>query len=555
MTMADKIDELELDISVTENQAAKKITQVSKAISQLTETLNNLKSVSGELDKLSRIKLPSSLKNVKNLKINYKLQTATIPQVSTPQTNNFNGIQTDNSAKTQLESVKGILDTITETSDAQAEVKVETEKTSDALKQNATDLQNVNKQQKKNNKETKQSATLWSKLTRSIVRIGFYRVVRTALNQITNGLKTGIDNLRSANDGLDDSMNRISASTTTLQNSLASLLTPLIQSFEPIFTRISDSIANVVNQINEAKAAMAGQSSYTKILTSDTEEYQKALEKTNGTLLEFDTFTTLNSKNSGYKGVIKSPVDMSKNEAEGILKTLDKVKETLANIVGLIGLIGITSLIGKISKLASALKTINNPLASIQIGVGSIVMGLTLMTSGIKDIVDAFKNGGSTLEKTSAILKTLAGALMITFGVIVMTKAAQTAKTIVGVVAGIATAAALITSAIATTKSAGKNIQSFAQGGSFNTADMFYANEDGRTELIASSNSGGGAVMNLDQWATVSETSFYNALARYGVAQNQKQSGFDMNSFGKMLAGNTGFIGEMNRRNTALNLR
>ena len=251
----DKIDELELDILVTENQAAKKITQISKAISQLTETLNGLKSVSGELDKLSKIRLPSSLKNVKNLKINYKLQTATMPQVQTPQANNFNGIQTGESVKTQLEAVKGVLQTVEETGEAQAEVKVETEKTNDAIKRNATDLRNVGKEQDKNNKKTKESATLWSKLTRSIVRIGFYRVIRTALNQIAKGFTQGIENLRSANDGLDDSLNRISASTTTLQNSMASLFVPIIQSVEPIFTRISDSIANVVNRINEAKAA------------------------------------------------------------------------------------------------------------------------------------------------------------------------------------------------------------------------------------------------------------------------------------------------------------
>lgn len=553
--MADKIDELQLDIQVTENQAAKKINQISKAISTLTETLTNLKSVSGELDKLAKIKLPSSLKNVKNLKINYKLQTATMPQVNVPQTTDFNGIQQGETLKTQLNAQQTLQMVTEEIANNQEKISEATIETSGAIKENATDLSNVGKEQQKNNKKTKESATLWSKLTRSIVRIGFYRVIRSALNQIAKGFTTGLDNLRSANDGLDDSMNRIGASMTTLHNSFASVLAPVIQSLEPVITRMADGLANVINRVNEAKAAMAGQSDYTKILTSDTEEYQKALEKANGALLEFDTFTTLNNKNSGYKGVIKAPVEMSTQEAKNVLQTLDKVKDTLKNIVGLIGLIGITSLIGKIGKLSESLKKVNTPLGKIKIGVGSIVAGLTLMVGGIVDIVNAFKNGGSTLEKTAAILKTVAGALMVAFGIIVMTKAASTAKTIVGVLAGVATASAIIVGAIATAKSAGSEIQAFANGGKFNTADMFYANENGRTELIASSNSGGGAVMNLDQWASVSETSFYNALSRYGVAQNQRQSGFDMNSFGKMIASNTGFIGEMNRRNSALNLK
>lgn len=553
--MADKIDELELDISVTENQAAKKITQISKAISQLTETLTGLKSVSGELDKLAKIKLPSSLKNVKNLKINYKLQTATMPQVPTPQSNNFNGVQTGDSVKTQLQSLKSVLQTVEETGEAQTEVKVETQKTNNAIKDNATDLAKVGKEQGKNNKKTKESATLWSKLTRSIVRIGFYRVIRTALNQIAKGFTEGIDNLRSADDELDNSLNRISASTTTLQNSFASLLSPLIKSVEPVFTRISDSIANVVNQINEAKAAMAGESKYTKILTSDTKEYQEALEKANGSLLEFDTFTTLGGKGGGYKGTIESSVEMSKEEATGILDTLEKVKETITNIAGAVALLGIASLIGKVGKLKTALKGLTTPLGSIKLGVSGILIGITLLVSGIRDTVSAFKEGGSAWEKAAGILKILAGALAVTFGILAMTKAAQTAKTVVGLVAGVALVGSIIAGAIASSKKAGTDIQSFATGGNFQTADMFYANEDGRTELIASNNSGGGAVMNLDQWAAVSETSFYNALARYGVAQNQRTGGVDMNSFGRALAGNNGFINEMNRRNASLNLR
>ena len=552
--MADKIDELELDISVTENQAAKKITQISKAISQLTETLTGLKSVSGELDKLAKIKLPSSLKNVKNLKINYKLQTATMPQVPATQ-GNFNGIQTGDSAKTQLESLKSVLKTVEETGEAQTEVKVETQKTNNAIKDNATDLAKVGNEQNKNNKKTKDSATLWSKLTRSIVRIGFYRVIRTALNQIAKGFTQGIDNLRSADDELDNSLNRISASTTTLQNSFASLLSPLIKSVEPVFTRISDSIANVVNRIEEAKAAMKGESKYTKILTSDTKEYQEALEKANGSLLEFDTFTTLGGQSGGYKGTIESPVEMSKEEATGILDTLEKVQETITNIAGAIALIGIASLIGKVGKLKTALKGLTTPLGSIKIGVSAILVGITLLVSGIKDTIDAFKNGGSAWEKAAGILKILAGALAVTFGILAMTKAAQTAKTVVGLVAGVALVGSIIAGAIASSKKAGTDIQSFATGGNFQTADMFYANEDGKTELIASNNSGGGAVMNLDQWAAVSETSFYNALARYGVAQNQKGNGVDMNSFGRAMANNSGFIAELNRKNASLNLR
>ena len=41
----------------------------------------------------------------------------------------------------------------------------------------------------------------------------------------------------------------------------------------------------------------------------------------------------------------------------------------------------------------------------------------------------------------------------------------------------------------------------------------------------------------------------------YGVAQNQRGNGFDMNSFGRAMANNSGFIAELNRKNASLNLR
>ena len=557
--MADKIDELELLITVTENQTAKKITKISEAISQLTDTLAGLNNVSSVLDKLNRIKIPSSLKNIKNLKIGYTLQTASLPQEVTKQ-NNFNNIQTGKSLKTQIEAVQTLRTKTEEVATAEEHVTSQIYKSLNVRKRASRNIfemfkqeKKLGEQQKNNNKRTKESTTLWSKLTRSIARIGFYRIVRTTLNLIAKGLVTGIQNIRSANEGLDNSLNRISASTTTLQNSMASMLAPLIQSFEPIFTRISDSIANVVNRVNEAKAAMSGQSNYTKILTSDTEEYQKALEKTNGSLLEFDTFTTLASKDKGYTGTIKAPVEMSTEEAGGILDGLNKIKQTITEIGIVIGAIAFGSLLSNLTKVSDKLKDFKNPLNSTKLGITSITVGIALLVSGIKDSIAAFRDGGSAWEKTSAILKTLAGALGVVFGILVMTKATTTAKTWVGVIAGIAAAGAIITGAISTAHNAGKSIQSFANGGSFQTADMFYANENGRTELVASSNSGGGAVMNIDQWATVSESSFYNALARYGAAKNN--GSFDTSSLGRSIAGDRGFINEMNRRNHSLNLK
>lgn len=61
----------------------------------------------------------------------------------------------------------------------------------------------------------------------------------------------------------------------------------------------------------------------------------------------------------------------------------------------------------------------------------------------------------------------------------------------------------------------------FANGGGFNSADLFYANENGQTELIASNNSGGGAVMNMEQLQSAITRGMLVAMASNETEQTQ----------------------------------
>ena len=60
--------------------------------------------------------------------------------------------------------------------------------------------------------------------------------------------------------------------------------------------------------------------------------------------------------------------------------------------------------------------------------------------------------------------------------------------------------------------------------------------------------------MNLEQWERVSYSSFYRALADYNAAKDNGGSGVNMNQLGRAVASNSGFISEMNRRNSGLKL-
>lgn len=536
--MADKIDELELDISVTENQAAKKINQISKAITTLTETLTNLKSVSGELDKLSKISLPKGLKNIKNLKINYKLQTATMPTAEKPQGTDFNGVQTGEAAKVQLKTL-GILKTKTEgVVKTQKRLENHINNTSKAYKRTSLNIskvfnqeKNLEKQQKKNNKETKQSASLWSKLTRSIVRVGFYRAVRTAINQISKAFIEGVKTYTQYDSATNKAMSNITNSFDQVKNTLGATAGMLLVQLEPVITRISDALVEFIDNINIVIAKMSGSNTYKKAIKQN-KDYADSLKETTGALLKFDTFTTLNTGKQAdaenpYEDVEIGELSKSQSVLQNIISSVLELKDvfnSIKNIVKNIFKYFQTENVQKIFKsMADQLR-----------GIFKIIEGLTLILVGDFDAAWAkIKDGFKQLFKGIVdYVKNLVKSVIDILNPANWFKSGKNSFNVTGSL----------------------KRKSFAQGGSFRTADMFYANEDGRTELIASSNSGGGAVMNLDQWATISETSFYNALSRYGVAQNQRQSGFDMNSFGKMMASNTGFISEMNRRN-ALNLR
>ena len=332
------------------------------------------------------------------------------------------------------------------------------------------------------------------------------------------------------------------------------MISPLIKSIEPIITRISDSIANFSNRINEAKAAMSGQSTYTKILTSDTEEYKKALEQTNGALLEFDTFTTQASKGKGYTGTIEANVSMSAEEGKNIFNQLQAIEGVLFSISGVIVTIIGLNLVKKITEISSVLKTAKknskefnqslekqkNISATLAVaGIGALVTGITSLIVNWGEMGTAAKVLVPTLAVLAGVITALVVGLKVAKG--------QWGKALA--IGAIVTGTGLtVGSQLATMK--------FANGGNYETGDFFMANENGNTELITSTNNGGGSVMNLSQWQQVSEMSFYNALSRYNAKQNGNDGGeVTLNELGTSIARNSSFRNEINRRNPSLNLR
>ena len=199
---------------------------------------------------------------------------------------------------------------------------------------------------------------------------------------------------------------------------------------------------------------------------------------------------------------------------------------------------------GAISKgLTSIVKTIK----SINIEMVAWVAGLVLLIAGIVDLVASWNDiNFEPWEKALTIIFSIIGGLV---GVYVALNALK-ATLPVAIAMGMALAGAV---ALIGTEVGKKSPKNYAFGGDYNSADLFYANENGQTELIASTNSGGGAVMNMQQL----ESAIYSGMVKAMASGENGESAIylDGNKVGTFIAGNNGFRSEANRRNTGLNWR
>ena len=381
----------------------------------------------------------------------------------------------------------------------------------------------------KPNKKDDKKATFLSKMFASIRRVAFYRVIRATLSGIVKAAAQGLENIRSVDTELDTSMSKMSQSFTSIKNSIASFIAPLVQTLEPVITKIADSLANWSNRINEAKAALSGQTTYTKILTSDSEEYKENLKEATGELLEFDKFSSL-SKDSQYTGTVESTVTMSKEEAQGTVKSLKMVEGALASIVGLVGAIfafkigsKIASAIKSLGGLSGAFGKVGKSLTNVfKSTKGLATVGFAALATGIISIIANWEQMGQTGKWLIPVITALATVITAIVVLIKMgTGQWVKALSIAGIVGGsVATIGSTLSAAIG-----------FKDGGVPKQGTYFYAGEAG-AEIVANTSGGKTGVTNITQF----KTAMVQALAEYGVAQRGRNSDTVLQINGKEFA-------------------
>lgn len=239
---------------------------------------------------------------------------------------------------------------------------------------------------------------------------------------------------------------------------------------------------------------------------------------------------------------------MSLEDAQSTLSLASTVTNVLLSVLTAIGATKLIKWIIDKKGLTEASKALSGITSTLGFfaGFASVLVGIYETIQGIFSIIN-WDETTTGLQKVADVARVVFGVIAAIAGVLAMIKAGTVAG---GILAGIAVAAT-IASIVSSIGSESERLKGFANGGSFNTADMFYANENGKTELVASTNSG-GAVMNMEQL----QSAIYNGMILAMADSGSKEITLkvDQNTLGRVVAQSAGFISETNRRNSGVEI-
>lgn len=377
----------------------------------------------------------------------------------------------------------------------------------------------------------------------AIKRVAVYRLIRGALKTITNAFKEGFSNLAQFSDEVNQKMSQLTSSFTIIKNSVAVTFLPLLNALAPTMQALAGNIANIANVISYLTAKMQGSATYLKVNV----DYLKKFNE-QSRLLSFDTFEKLGN-NTDVSGMF----DEAKVSEGFDTGKLAEALTILTSIAGVLAIIGGAKIISHIvdGSLKEGIKSITSGLKS---GYGQIALWVAAIGSlavGIEKVVNNWNNANIEGWEKGIVIATAAMAALAT-AVIAVVMAVQGLKGVGAVIAmGVGLTGAILAAGTEIAKIT--KPKNYAFGGDYNSADLFYANENGQTELIASTNSGGGAVMNMQQL----ESAIYSGMVKAMASGENGESAIylDGNKVGTFIAGNNGFRSEANRRNTGLNWR
>lgn len=146
----------------------------------------------------------------------------------------------------------------------------------------------------------------------SIKRIAMYRLIRTAIKEITQGFSEGIKNLYGwsamVNGTFAPAMDRIATATQYLHNSLGAMASPLIEALAPAIDFVIDRFVELINVVNQLFARLTGRSTYTaaRKVAAEWDDSAKSVKgsvaEMRRTILGFDEINRLDKNRDSGSG-------------------------------------------------------------------------------------------------------------------------------------------------------------------------------------------------------------------------------------------------------------
>ena len=155
-----------------------------------------------------------------------------------------------------------------------------------------------------------------SKVVDAFKRIVFYRAIRSAIREVTQGFKEGVENVYQyslaigridASDAVG-TMNELATASLYIKNSLGAAVMPILQSLVPVVNAIADAFANAANAVNQFLQALKGNTMFTRAKRYAV-DYADGLKQASGAAKElkkqtfgFDELNIFNAPSSGGGG-------------------------------------------------------------------------------------------------------------------------------------------------------------------------------------------------------------------------------------------------------------
>lgn len=247
-----------------------------------------------------------------------------------------------------------------------------------------------------------------SKLFKTIGRLALYRAIRALLRGITDGFKTGIQNLARYSSEANASMSKLATASLYIKNSLGAAAMPIIQQMLPALLKLANYAVKALNAINQLMSALQGKSTYTRAkeyavdyaatLDKSTSNASKSVQKLKRDLMGFDELNVLSAPDTGASAGGGIDYSAMFEDVAFTDEAVQRVKDNFAQIAAAVAAVPIA--VGAILLITG----------HIGAGIALIIAGLALTAATVKFSGDGISENVKTAMST--IMGVLGGFLL-----------------------------------------------------------------------------------------------------------------------------------------------